>query len=98
MGCATQLLVRTQQDIPEEWDGPLTPEELLKPWFQVANLTMFSPHQVVNWDKTHQDLVMPDASGRSARGTEYHVRFHHIPDRSIDTTGGKQKESTLDER
>ena len=33
MGWATQLLVRTQQDIPEEWGGPLTPEELLKPWF-----------------------------------------------------------------
>ena len=30
-GWVTQLLVRTQQDIPEEWGGPLTPEELLKP-------------------------------------------------------------------
>ena len=28
MAWATQLLVRTQQVIPEEWGGPLTPEEL----------------------------------------------------------------------
>ena len=98
MGWATQLLVRTQQDIPEEWGGPLTPEELLKPWFQVANLTPFSPHQVVDWDETHQDLVMPGGSGRSARGTEYQVRFHMMPDGSIDTTGGKQEGSTLAER
>ena len=41
---------------------------------------------------------MPDGSGRSARGTEYQVRFHMMPDGSIDTTGGKQEGSTLAER
>ena len=64
----------------------------------MANLTTFSPRQVVDWDETHQDLVMPGASGRSARGTKYQVRFHRKPDGSINTTGGKQEGSTLDER
>ena len=32
MGWVTQLIVRIQQGIPEEWGGPPTPEELLKPW------------------------------------------------------------------
>ena len=83
MGWAAQLLVCTQQDITEEWGGPLTPEELLKLWFQVVNLTMFSSHQVVDWDDTHQDLVVPDASGRSVRGTEYQVRCHRMPTATI---------------
>ena len=95
MGWATQLLVRTQQEIPEEWGGPLTPEELRQPWFQVANLSTFSPHQVVDWDETHQDLVMLGGSGRSVRGSEYKVRFHRMPSGAIDPTGGKQEGSTL---
>ena len=59
---------------------------------------MFSQHQVVDWDGTHQDLVMPGGSGRSARGTEYQVRFHWTTDGSIDPTGGKQEGSTLGNR
>ena len=58
LGWVTQLLVRTQQEIPEEWGGPLTPEELEQPCFQVEKLTTFSPHRVVEWDETHPDLVM----------------------------------------
>ena len=33
IGWATQMLIRSGQTIPEEWGGPLTPEELEKPWF-----------------------------------------------------------------
>ena len=64
----------------------------------MRNLTTFSPHQVVDWDETHQDLVMPGGSGRSARGKEYQVRFHRTNDGSIDPTGGKQEGSTMSDR
>ena len=98
MGWVTQLLVRTQVDIPEEWGGPLTDDELTRPWFQLENLTKFSPHQVVDWDETHQALVMLGGTGRSRRGNEIQVRFHQMPDGSIDGTGGKQEGSTLANR
>jgi hypothetical protein len=98
MGWVTQLLVRTQVDIPEEWGGPLTDDELARPWFQLENLTTFSPHQVVDWDETHQALVMLGGAGRSRRGNEIQVRFHRMPDVSIDGTGGKQEGSTLANR
>ena len=95
MAWVTQLLIRTRQEIPEEWGGPLTEEEKMLPWFNVLNLTLFCPHCVVDWDETHQDLVMPGSSGRSRRGTEYQVRFHKMPDGTIDITGGMREGSTL---
>ena len=95
LGWVTQLLVRTGVDIPPEWGGPLTEEEKKLPWFQEENLTLFSPHQVAEWDETHQDLVMLGGSGRSQRGKEIQVRFHRMPDGTIDTTGGLQEGSAL---
>ena len=35
------MLIRTKQEIPEEWGGPLTTEEKELPWFNPENLTMF---------------------------------------------------------
>ena len=96
MGWVTQLLVRTGVDpIPPEWGGPLTEDEKKLPWLQKENLTLFSPHQVAEWDETHQDLVMLGGSGRSQRGKEMQVRYHRMPDGTIDTTGGRQEGSTL---
>ena len=98
MAWFTQLLVRIQAKIPAEWGGPLTEEEKKNPWFQVKNLTCFSPYQVVEWDETHQDLVMLGGHGRGKRGKEVQVRFHRMPDSTIDTTGGQQPGSTLAEQ
>ena len=69
-----------------------------KRWFQAENLTFFSPHQVIDWDETHPDLVMPGGNGMSPRGTEYQVCFHRMPNVSIDTTGGEKEGSKLPER
>jgi len=98
MAWVTQLMVRIEMDIPEEWGGRLTDDELALPWFQIRNLTLFSPHQVVDWDETHQELVMLGGVGRSARGKEMQVRFHRMPDGTIDPTGGEQEGSTLSQR
>ena len=98
LGWVTQLLVRTGVDIPPEWGGPLTEEEKKLPWFNKTKLTLFSPHQVAEWDETHQDLVMLGGSGRSRRGKEIQVRFHRMPDGTIDTTGGDGEGSTLSEQ
>ena len=98
MGWVTQLLLRIQAKIPPEWGGPLTEEEMNHRWFQVSNLTCFSPYQVVEWDETHQDLVMLGGSGRSRRGKEVQVRYHRMPDGTIDMTGGQQPGSTLAEQ
>ena len=97
MGWATQLLVRSlwDREIPDEWGGPLTEEERKLPWFQLENLTRISPYQVAEFDKTHQDLVMLGGTGRSNRGTEVQVRFHRMPDGTVDHTGGQQDGSTL---
>ena len=67
-------------------------------WFQLENLTAFSPHQVVDWDETHQDIVQMGGAGRSARGNETQIRFYRMPDDTIDLTGGKQEGSTLAEK
>ena len=92
------MLIRTKQEIPEEWGGPLTPEEEKLPWFDVSNLTTFSPYQVVDWDETHQDILMPGCSGKTQRDGEYQVRFYRTPDGKIDPTGGEQEGSKLGKR
>ena len=65
---------------------------------QEKNLTLFSPHQVVDWDETRQKLVMLGECVRSRHGKEVQVRFHQMPDGTIDHMGGKQDGSTLPER
>lgn len=59
--------------------GPLTEEESKHPWFKLENLTTFSQHQVVDWDETHQELVMLGGAGRAARGKELQTRFCRMP-------------------
>ena len=97
-GWVTQLLIRTRQEIPAEWGGPPTAEELELPWFREENLTFFDPHQVVDWDETHQELVMLGGSGRSQRGKEVQVRFHRTADGRVDPTGGAREGSTIADR
>ena len=91
----TQLMARMEMDIPEKWGGQLTEEELALPWFQLENLTVFSPHQVVDWDETHQDIVQLGGAGRSVRGNETQIRFYRMPNGTIDLTSRKQEGSTL---
>ena len=91
-------MARMDMDIPEKWGSQLTKEELALPWFQLENLTTFSPHQVVDWDETHQEIMQLGGAGRSARGNETQIRFYRMTDGTIDLTGGKQEGSTLAEK
>ena len=56
------------------------------------------PYQVVEWDETHQHRVIMCGVGRSAMGKETQVRFHRMPDGTVDTIGGQQEDSTLVEK